>query len=114
MNDPQHDLALVQAALDRNPKHVANDVRAVRRFYRAMETEPFNTQMAAIEWLGKRFVRDKDRRMLATATATDETRAAPFRVMISTRRRLKARILNRVIRWTLHLQALLDRELDRQ
>jgi len=91
-----------------------NDAHAVERFYRAMHTEPFNTQMAAIEWLGKRFVRDKDRRMLATAVSTDEMRTAPLRVAIGLRRRLKARALNRVIRWTLQLQALLDRELDTQ
>jgi hypothetical protein len=52
--------------------------------------------------------------MLATATTTDEERAAPFRVVIGVRRRVKARFLNRVIRWTLRLQAALDRELDRQ
>lgn len=76
------------------------DVRAVERFIRVMEGETFERQMAALEWCGRYFVREKERRMaaLAAAVSTGPTVALETAAVLTARRRVTAWALDRVIR----------------
>jgi hypothetical protein len=97
------------------------DVRAVERFVRVMEGETFERQMAAVEWCGRHFVREKERRMaaLSAAVSTGPAVALETAAILTARRRMTAWALDRVIRvgvrmnrGILRAQTALERVLD--